>query len=199
MAPWQRLIRFETASGETLYGDPSAFLANGDLPSSGLRAHVVQGGLNGQVTDRVVEVAKILSPLPKEDVPIVPCIGLNYRAHAAEAKLPVPDFPVLFQKPSTAVTGPGPISIPPVVWKDPQLDYEGELGVVIGKGGKNIPLEKALDHVAGYVVANDVSARKWQRSLGGQFCYGKVSRRILGIFGILISEFDDFAFLTPGL
>lgn len=58
--------------------------------------------------------------------------------------------------------------------KDNQLDYEGELGVVIGRGGRNIPESKALDHVLGYVVANDISARKWQRSVGGQFCYGKV-------------------------
>ncbi|KAI9026367.1 fumarylacetoacetate hydrolase family protein [Hyaloraphidium curvatum] len=184
MAPsWQRLVRFKTPSGAVVYGDPSAFLAGGEL---GTKAHVVEGGVfGGKVTARVEEIAEVLGPLEMDDVPVVACIGLNYRAHALESKMPIPEFPVLFYKPKTSIAGPGPIAISSVVAKQNQLDYEGELGVVIGRGGKDIPEDKALDHVLGYVAANDVSARIWQRSVGGQFCYGK--------------GFDGFAPIGPML
>ena len=75
MAPnWQRLIRFKTPSGSVVYGDPSAFMSGDDLPASGAKAHVVEGGVQeGKVTSRVEEVAELLAPVPMEEVPIVAC------------------------------------------------------------------------------------------------------------------------------
>jgi 2-keto-4-pentenoate hydratase/2-oxohepta-3-ene-1,7-dioic acid hydratase in catechol pathway len=84
------------------------------------------------------------------------CVGLNYYSHLAEIGEPVPQYPILFHKPATSIIGPGqPIVLPRV---SRQVDYEGELAVVIGRRGKYIPEEEALSYVAGYTCANDVSA-----------------------------------------
>jgi 2-keto-4-pentenoate hydratase/2-oxohepta-3-ene-1,7-dioic acid hydratase in catechol pathway len=87
-------------------------------------------------------------------------IGFNYRDHAEETKTPLPKEPLFFAMFASAITGPrDPIVKPPVT---EMLDYEAELAVVIGKRGRHIPVEKALDHVAGYTIFNDVSARNFQ-------------------------------------
>ena len=87
-------------------------------------------------------------------------VGLNYRDHAEEVKLRLPDEPLIFLKPSTAVIGPGdPIVLPPM---SQRVDYEGELGVVIGKEAKNVHEEDADAYIAGYVCFNDVTARDLQ-------------------------------------
>ncbi|MED5370217.1 MAG: fumarylacetoacetate hydrolase family protein [Myxococcota bacterium] len=98
--------------------------------------------------------------------PVVPnppafyCLGLNDVDHAAEAKLPVPEFPVIFTRlPSTLIGHREPMLRPP---ESHMLDYEVELAVVIGTGGRRIPQERALEHVAGYTVFNDGSIRDWQ-------------------------------------
>lgn len=89
-------------------------------------------------------------------------IGLNYRDHAAETGKPVPDMPLLFAKMSTSVTGPaGPVRLPSYTQKP---DFEGELAVVIGRLARNVAVADALDHVFGYAVMNDVSARDVQQS-----------------------------------
>lgn len=99
------------------------------------------------------------------------CVGLNYRDHAAESKMVVPKEPVLFLKPTSAITGPNDeIEIPRGAEK---TDWEVEIGVVIGKPGKYIPQERALEHVAGYCVVNDVSERSYQLERGGQWDKGK--------------------------
>jgi 2-keto-4-pentenoate hydratase/2-oxohepta-3-ene-1,7-dioic acid hydratase in catechol pathway len=99
------------------------------------------------------------------------CIGLNYRDHAAETQMKLPGEPVFFSKFSTSVVGPGqPIVIPPVTR---QVDYEAELAIVIGKRGKAVPVERAGDLIAGYMVFNDVSARDLQFRDGGQWIKGK--------------------------
>jgi 2-keto-4-pentenoate hydratase/2-oxohepta-3-ene-1,7-dioic acid hydratase in catechol pathway len=83
-------------------------------------------------------------------------VGLNYRSHLAEIGEPTPQYPILFHKGATAIIGHGqPIVLPRV---SRQVDYEGELAVVIGRRGKYIPEDKALGYVAGYTCANDVSA-----------------------------------------
>jgi 2-keto-4-pentenoate hydratase/2-oxohepta-3-ene-1,7-dioic acid hydratase in catechol pathway len=103
---------------------------------------------------------------------------MNYAAHAAESLqakgLPVtlPTVPVFFTKATTAVTGPF-ADIPFDASVSTEIDWEVELGVVIGKAGKNIPRDKAFEHVFGYTVINDVSARDIQNSHGGQFFKGK--------------------------
>jgi len=88
------------------------------------------------------------------------CIGLNYRDHAEEAGLPVPEEPIVFLKATTALSGPNDPIVPPV--GATKLDWEAELAVVIGTRAKNVAVEDALDHVAGYSVANDVSERVFQ-------------------------------------
>jgi 2-keto-4-pentenoate hydratase/2-oxohepta-3-ene-1,7-dioic acid hydratase in catechol pathway len=84
------------------------------------------------------------------------CAGLNYRSHLAEIGEPVPEYPILFLKPATSIIGPGQAIVLPRVSR--QVDYEGELAVVMRRTGKNIPQRNALDYVAGYTCANDVSA-----------------------------------------
>jgi len=98
------------------------------------------------------------------------CVGLNYRDHAEEQGAELPSAPLLFAKFTTALSGPGdPIVIPSHVSK---CDYEAELGVVIGSTVKGVSKENALEAVAGYLVANDVSARDLQFS-DGQWTRGK--------------------------
>jgi len=87
-------------------------------------------------------------------------IGLNYADHVKEAKLERPNFPVFFNKQATCVTGPyDPIHLPRV---SPFLDYEGELGFVIGRRCRHVPKERAHEVIAGYLVVDDVSVRDWQ-------------------------------------
>jgi 2-keto-4-pentenoate hydratase/2-oxohepta-3-ene-1,7-dioic acid hydratase in catechol pathway len=106
--------------------------------------------------DRVRRHAPILRPIKD-----VFCLGQNYAAHAAESGNPPPTAPIYFTKPPTTVIGPGePIPFPQGLTT--RLDWEVELGVVIGLGGLNIPEPRALDHVFGYTVFNDVSARDLQ-------------------------------------
>lgn len=98
------------------------------------------------------------------------CVGLNYRDHAEEQGVELPEAPLFFAKYTTSLIGPGDaIVIPPVV---ELCDYEAELGVVIGSTVKGVSVENALEAVAGYVVANDVSARDLQFS-DGQWTRGK--------------------------
>ena len=88
------------------------------------------------------------------------CVGLNYAAHIEETKREHSDYPVLFTKFATTVTGP--YDDIPLPSESEAIDYEGELAVVIGERTRRVPPETALDHVAGYAVANDVSMRDYQ-------------------------------------
>lgn len=136
-------------------------------------ARVISGDLFGafSVTDRVLPVEKWLSPIVPRDIL---CIGVNYRAHAAETGSQLPTNPMLFIKASGTLNDPfAPVVVPGI---SKSVDYEAELCVVIGKKAKNVSRETALDYVFGYTCANDVSARDWQREKelgGGQFARGK--------------------------
>lgn len=100
-------------------------------------------------------------------------VGLNYKDHAAESGMPIPSEPPLFLKPSSAIVGPNDdVQIP---LGSEKTDWEVELGVVIGKPGKYLKVEQALEHVAGYCIVNDVSERAWQLERGGQWDKGKGS------------------------
>ena len=125
---------------------------------------------------------RLLPPVPRPEKVI--CVGLNYRDHARESGMDPPVEPVIFSKLSSAVATDGdPIVLPAV---SNEIDYEAELVAVIGKSGRNIPLERAMEHVAGYCCGNDVSARDWQlRKPGGQWMLGK--------------SFDGFAPFGPTL
>ncbi len=99
------------------------------------------------------------------------CIGLNYADHAAESGLDVPAEPVVFMKATSAITGPNDNIIKPR--NSTKLDWEVELGFVIGKHASYVELENAMDHIAGYCVINDVSERNFQLERGGQWDKGK--------------------------
>jgi 2-keto-4-pentenoate hydratase/2-oxohepta-3-ene-1,7-dioic acid hydratase in catechol pathway len=109
--------------------------------------------------------------------PAILCIGRNYADHAAEMRGGVPERPVVFMKNPAAVIGHDePIVIPPVCREGQaeQVDYEGELAVVLGHDARDLEPADALTAVSGYAVANDVSARWWQKQgSGGQFVRGK--------------------------
>ena len=124
-----------------------------------------------------------LSPV---EPPVIYCIGLNYRAHADEVGLPAPEYPVLFIKSIHALSGHGYAIESPTQAGSEKLDYECELAIVISKQCKNVRAADALNYVAGYTCANDVSARDWQQEWGGgQFSRGK--------------SFDTFCPLGPEL
>lgn len=113
---------------------------------------------------------RVLAPLHRPGK--VLCIGLNYRDHANETGSPIPNQPIVFSKFSQAVIGPDDIIRLPAVSQE--VDYEAELVVVIGKRAKHVRKEQAFQHVAGYTVGNDVSARDWQKGRpGGQWLLGK--------------------------
>ena len=117
---------------------------------------------------RPLSEVRLLAPLAPRNLI---CIGLNYFDHAVETDLPVPSVPVVFAKFLNCVIGPGhPITAPAIT---SQVDYEGELAVVIGRSCRRVAPEHALDHVFGYTLFNDVSARDLQFSEGGQWTRSK--------------------------
>lgn len=128
-------------------------------------------------TGREVELGagtRVLAPLEPR---AILCIGLNYRDHARETGQALPQRPVLFMKNPAAVQHPGaPILLPPEMVERPEVDFEVELAAVIGRDATRVPAGRALDHVLGYTVANDVSARRLQKGAGqggGQWVRGK--------------------------
>jgi 2-keto-4-pentenoate hydratase/2-oxohepta-3-ene-1,7-dioic acid hydratase in catechol pathway len=115
-----------------------------------------------------LNAVSLLAPIPFP--PKIICLGLNYFDHAAETNSEVPDEPVIFIKPHTAITGPNMKIVKPRFVNE--LDYEGELCIVMGKTAKNVSEAKAKNYVFGYTVFNDVSARDFQFK-DGQWTRGK--------------------------
>ena len=99
------------------------------------------------------------------------CVGLNYRDHARESGMAIPDEPVLFFKATSAIVGPNDDVIIPR--NGTKVDWEVELAVVIGRGAADVERERALEHAAGYVLHNDYSERAFQLERGGQWVKGK--------------------------
>lgn len=136
--------------------------------------------------------ARLLAPVAPSKIV---AIGLNYRDHAAEQSKPAPTEPVIFIKPSTAVIGPGdPIRLPQGVGR---IDYETEVGVVIGRRATRVPRERALEHVLGYVCANDVTARDLQRK-GYQYSHCKGYDTFAPIGPCIATELDPSAIALEG-
>mmetsp|Transcript_52432 Transcript_52432/g.125275 ORF Transcript_52432/g.125275 Transcript_52432/m.125275 type:complete len:282 (+) Transcript_52432:71-916(+) len=169
-----RFAQFEDDKGAVSYGiaqkDGSLTYAEG-CPFAGTMKD----------TGRKATVKRHLAPVTP---PAVICIGLNYRSHADELKLPYPTNPVVFLKPTTTVTGHKAEIVKPKATE--KMDYEVELAVIIGKTCKDVPVDKALDYVLGYTCANDVSTRDWQKMphiAGSQWSRSKM--------------FDNFAPLGP--
>jgi len=121
---------------------------------------------------------RLLAPIPQPRKLI--CVGLNYRDHAIESGMEIPKVPTIFNNFATAIIGPGDNIVLPAVSATP--DYEAEFAFVIGRGGRNIPAAKWRDHVFGYTIVNDVSARDFQMATT-QWLMGKT--------------FDTFAPMGP--
>lgn len=109
--------------------------------------------------------------VPVADIGKIVCIGLNYIDHAKEVGAAIPEEPIVFMKPTSALNGPNDIVEMPKGSK--KSDWEIELGVVIGTAANNVPKSRALQHVAGYTVVNDVSEREWQIERGMTWDKGK--------------------------
>ncbi|KAE9404904.1 hypothetical protein BT96DRAFT_877346 [Gymnopus androsaceus JB14] len=186
MAPiltqWTRLIRFVAAETSSVHiGEPvDPKLDVGVAAHQGIqiKAYEIIGSAldpSSQVTKTVLTVKHLLSPLARNQVGFVRCLGLNYSDHAEEAKLAAPAFPVLFVKPTSSLIGPeGTILIPAAAQpvEEHLPDYEVEFTIVIGKPAKDVKEEDALDYVLAYTGANDVSFRQHQMAVS-QWCFSK--------------------------
>jgi len=169
---WDRLVRYVSASDGTVkYGQPILDSPDVDVAALAkegkLEVYVAEGSnpLAAQPGSLKDQVKSLLGPFRVEDVPIIRCIGLNYKTHIKETGRPLPTCPTVFTKPAPAITDhDSPIPIPKVAQE--QCDYEGELTIVIGKDAYDVSPEDALNYVAAYTVGNDISARDWQREPG---------------------------------
>ena len=172
-----RIIRF-LSSGQEYLGTPVD-----ERRASEIEGRLVDGPTGWKQTGRTVTVDKLLAPLVPTDIL---CIGLNYREHALESNSEVPPNPMLFIKAGNTLNHPfDPIFIPRL---SSQIDYEGELAIVMARDAKDVSRQQAADYILGYTIANDVTARDWQRDRalgGGQFARGK--------------SFDGFCPLGPCL
>jgi 2-keto-4-pentenoate hydratase/2-oxohepta-3-ene-1,7-dioic acid hydratase in catechol pathway len=171
-----RIIRFVDFDGKIRCGKDL-----GDGSADILTGQPLDGPL--ETTGQVVQIDRLLAPI--EPVNVI-CIGQNYAKHAAEMGSEAPPRPVVFMKLTSALNHPGGAIRLPACSHGPEVDYEAELAVVIGKPGRDIPEAEALDHVLGYTCGNDVSARWWQKKgCGGQWIRGK--------------GFDSFCPLGPAM
>ena len=156
------------------------------VPRGDGQAEILTGDFFGDLSTsgKTVTVGQWLAPVVAVNIY---GIGLNYRDHATETGAALPDQPVVFMKPTSTVISPGdPIRLPAACENGPEVDYEAELAVVIGRTARNVTEAAALAHVLGYTCANDVSARRWQKHGGaGQWVRGK--------------SFDTFCPLGPAL
>lgn len=170
--------------GENGYpGSLDALLAQGRDALAATGQALAQG--------RVFDGGKIDILPPVQQPGKILCIGLNYKEHAKEGGFPIPEYPVVFVRfPSSMVGHNAPLVRPQASTK---FDYEGELAAIIGKRGRHIPKDKALDHVAGYSIFNDGSIRDYQMK-GTQWTMGK-NFDATGAFGPTLVTADE---LPPG-
>lgn len=139
---------------------------------------------SAEPTSRVLNIQRLLPPLSRKEMGTIRCIGLNYRKHAKEIKLDLPEHPTLFFKPASCLNASNAPLVIPHQATDLQADYEAELAVVIGRDARNASVEDAMEYVLGYTCSNDVTARKHQFA-GAQWGFGK--------------GFDGFAPMGPCL
>jgi len=170
---WTRLVRFEADDGKVYLGQPvDESVDPGTAAAGSVECAIIEGSpFDGKVTSETKKAQKFLSPLTRDQVSIIRCLGLNYQKHQVESGYPRPNEPLMFIKPRTALAGPGEIPVPKAA-QDDQLDFETELAVVIGRDARDVPKDKALEYVLGYANANDLSARKHQTA-NSQICFGK--------------------------
>jgi len=167
-----KLVSFSAADGLIR---PGVLLADNsvvDLANEGYAdaLAVITAGLSAAPAGPTVSASDVKLHAPLSNPPRVFAIGLNYRDHAIESGMAIPNTPVVFFKLTTAIIGPGePIVLPK---NSTEPDYEAELAFVIGKGGYRIPASAWRDHVYGYTIVNDVSARDVQLATS-QWSMGK--------------------------
>ena len=171
---------------ETEAGYPGGIEALIGLDTAGLAAVAATLTAGGPIDPGAVEW---LPPLARPGK--IVCVGLNYADHTAESGLEQPDYPTLFARFSTTLVGHGAPVVRPRVSE--QFDYEGELVAIIGRGGRHIPRDTALDHVFGWSIFNDVSVRDYQFK-SPQWTMGK-NFDATGAFGPLVVTADE---LPPG-
>ncbi|KAI2623477.1 hypothetical protein GGS26DRAFT_600352 [Hypomontagnella submonticulosa] len=208
---FERLVRFlpRRQDAAALIGEPvdreidvGKAVRNGEA----VQVRVFSGSsvLNpGSPTNAIETISRILSPLSAAEVGTIRCIGLNYANHAKEANMKVPDVPMMFLKPATALADPWPVStiIPKHTLKDDCADYESELAIVIGRTCKNVGEAEALSYVLGYTAANDVSSRASQIAQS-QACFSKGFDGACPLGPVLVSAAvmpDPSAFTIRGL
>lgn len=178
-----RILTFERHAQRRLglrVGDTILDLSQADpsLPAD-MRGFISQGadalaraGRVAQTNEDRIPAGEVRTKAPILDPEKIICIGLNYADHAAEINIPIPSEPVVFSKYTTTLVGPNDAIPYPNASK--KVDYEVELVAVIGRGGRNIPEAQALDHVFGYTIGNDISARDYQlEKPAGQWLLGK--------------------------
>lgn len=153
-----------------------AIIETGETALADLRGLVSQADA-GAFADAVITTPELRAPIPQPRKNVF-CVGRNYAEHIAEGdraqkqSVGVTEHPVYFTKPPTSIVPPdGDILLFPQV--SSSIDYEVELAVIIGKAGRNIPKEAAYEHIFGYTILNDISARDVQRRHGGQYFKGK--------------------------
>ena len=167
------VIDLADASGGSLPTDMLQFIDAGASALAGARAAVERAAGKGVALFEV----RLLAPIPRPRRNVM-CLGLNYRDHAIEAaraagqEPTMPEHPIFFSKPPTTVIGHGAaIEFDPSL--SDKIDWEVEFTFIVGKGGRDIAADAWRDHVFGYTVGNDVSARDLQMRHGGQFFKGK--------------------------
>lgn len=168
--PWARLVRFISEEDDQIYyGDAEVPDEDFDIGLPGnvgsWEARIITGDpltADCSLTDKKVKVKRLLGPLTYRQIPSAQCIGGNYLSHLRELNIKPPHYPASFAKTSGAIAGHGDnVQIPRFI-QDEQVDYEGELAVVISKDAKNVKKEHAMDYVLGYTSSNDLSARYGQ-------------------------------------
>lgn len=159
------------------YANDMAFFAGGETALDAARSMLAKGN---KVEAVPLKEVRLLAPVLRPGK--ILCVGLNYRDHAIESQMAIPEVPTIFLKLPNAVTGPDSEIILPA--NSTQPDYEAELAAVIGRGGKNIRADDWKQHVVGYTILNDVSARDVQLATS-QWTLGK--------------SFDTFAPMGPAI
>ena len=172
-----RIIRYVKGDSEARYGwvlDDKI----GEIDGS------PYGEFQREEADIPIDAVKLLAPVTPSKIV---CIGRNYAAHVEEHDAQIPESPLVFLKPPSAIIGPGEeILLPP---QSNQVEHEAELAVVIGKPGKWIQAEQANEHIFGYTIANDVTARDLQRR-DGQWTRGKGFDTFCPVGPWIETEFD---------
>mgnify|MGYP006266880175 CR=1 FL=1 len=157
-----RIVRFSPPTNAGIGTDPHFGVLNDQGEILVIKGDPMYSGIVPTEKKLSIDEVRLLAPvIPRSKVV---CVGKNYADHAAEMNSAVPDEPIIFLKPNTAVIGPEDTIVWPAM--APSIDYEGELAIVISRICKDVPKEKYADVIYGYTIANDVTSRDLQKRDG---------------------------------